>query len=130
MWSRVSRLLRHPHLQAPLRVAAGATWLAVGVLSLAAGEVPPRFGAPGISMLAAAFAGAAFVTRLAFRFTKSRWQLAGFALAAGVPQFMQLWDPGARANAEAWFLAVAGALTGIVIGRAVDHLSWRLKRDA
>ena len=123
----ISPVLRHPGMQLPLRVVAGASWLALATLSfrgvLSAGQSPGQIG-PGI-----AYGLAALVTRLAFRHTRSRWQLGAFSLAAALLQACQVPMSGLPEGLGGWVAGTAGALTGIALARAVDHLSWRWARD-
>jgi hypothetical protein len=112
-----------PGMQLPLRVVAGASWLALAALSLQGvlGQPQIRSGM--------AYGLAALVTRLAFRHTRSRWQLSAFSLAAALLQVGQAQMSGMPEGLGGWVAGTAGALTGIALARAVDHLSWQLARD-
>lgn len=104
-------------IKTALIVAAACSWVALAVLSL----VPGRLQISGNARCAVAFFVAAAITRLAFREFETRWQLTGFAVAAAVFWFCQVWVERRGVPGTQWFASALGAFVGALIMRTVAH---------
>lgn len=109
-----------------LRLAAVASWIALIALSLLPGGYRPHTGASGNVEHALAYGLSAFVTRMAYRRTPSRFQLFVFAIASALFEILQIWIPGRTAAVENWAASAVGALAGLVAARTLAH---RLRGD-
>lgn len=108
-------------LDALLRAGAVCTWLTLAVLSLVPGQDRPHTGLSGDVEHAAAYFGAALITRLALGGVRSRWQVLAFSGASAAFELAQAFIPGRYAGIDNWAASSAGAVAGILVGRSFDH---------
>ena len=102
-------------LHAALRIAAVASWIVLILLALA----PARAAALRTAAFAALTFLAAFITRMSFRETESRWQIVGFWVLLVMIELSRLRGPGRTARLGTLAFSAVAAFLGVLLAKRI-----------